>query len=146
MDCGCPHMGVFGYYCLDDKPNCKLRTLQGKEQKVDKTRGAYIAAYRDGFMNGLDAKDKFKYCILGYEIGQLIDIIAKHEEQEMSNRILRRKEALDYCQFEGYKLFIDMLIKDKCIVLEDEPKRLVIDHVDAMPVIIKRNGKVVYEE
>lgn len=64
----------------------------------------------------------------------------------MANRLIRRKEALIFCQTEGYKLFIDMLIRDSCIVWEDEPERLVIDHIDKMPVIIKRNGRIVYEE
>lgn len=64
----------------------------------------------------------------------------------MASRLIRRNEALAFCQTEGYKLFIDILIKDNCIVLENEPERLVIDHVDKRPIIIKRNGRIVYEE
>lgn len=64
----------------------------------------------------------------------------------MANRIIRREEALNYCLENGYKPFIDLLIKDNCIVWEDEPKRLVIDHIDEQPIIIKRNGKIVYQD
>lgn len=64
----------------------------------------------------------------------------------MASRVLRRSEALAYCQTEGYKLFIDMLIKDKYIVWEDTPKVLIINHVDKGPIIVQRNGKVIYTE
>lgn len=124
------------------------RNANIEEAKARKWQIASLENYHKGFHDGMSVNDKLPHTlsIMGHSFEQILKILMKHKENKMANRIIRRKEALDYCQLEGYKLFIDMLIKDNCLVWEDEPKRLVIDHVDKMPVIIKRNGHIVYEE
>lgn len=37
-----------------------------------------LAIYKTGFINGLDIKDNFKYTIMGYEVGEILEIIGKH--------------------------------------------------------------------
>lgn len=37
-----------------------------------------LAIYKAGFINGLDIKDNFKYTIMGYEVGEVLEIIGKH--------------------------------------------------------------------
>lgn len=37
-----------------------------------------LAIYKTGFINGLDIKDNFKYTIMRYEVGEVLEIIGKH--------------------------------------------------------------------
>lgn len=46
----------------------------------------------------------------------------RRENYEMAYRIMRRDEAETYLLANGWKLFVDLCIKEKIIVMEDEPK------------------------
>lgn len=65
-----------------------------------------IEAYKAGFINALDLKEKFKCQIFGYDIDEILNVMAEH----------RKKQTLEI-----------NIIEDK-------------------PVIIKRNGKIVYKD
>ena len=45
----------------------------------------------------------------------------------MANRLMTKSEANAYCLENGYKLFIDMCIKEK-IIVQDDPKVKTIYH------------------
>jgi len=83
-------------------------------------KGADIAAYTKGFCDGLEVKNNFKYSIFGYDLKEVLDILGKYEETKMANKVILRKEAIELIQMEGWKLFIDRLIRDKIVVLENE--------------------------
>lgn len=48
----------------------------------------------------------------------------------MVNRIIYRDYAMDYCHLNGYKLFIDLCIKDNVIIIE-RPKELSTEITEA---------------
>lgn len=46
----------------------------------------------------------------------------------MSNRIMYKTEAEDYCHKNGYKLFLDFCIREKVIVLDDVKTVIHFEH------------------
>lgn len=56
----------------------------------------------------------------------------------MANRLITKSQAEEYCRLNGYKLFIDMCIKDKVIVEKDpETKSLFVteEYIDRFGTI-----------
>ena len=108
-----------------------------------------LNAYKMGFLNGIDTKDNFKTIIFGYEAGKLLDIIGEYEMQHEKKK-MTRKEAIAAFEYHmpdvrNASRTIDFYIEAGMLEIVEE-EVLVCDHVDSRPMIIKRNGKIVYDE
>lgn len=44
----------------------------------------YINGYKDGFVNGLDIKQNFKYQILGYDLHEILKIVCEYYDKQKS--------------------------------------------------------------
>ncbi len=113
-----------------------------------------VEDYHKGFRDGMSANQKHPQTlmIMNYNLNQIIELICKNEEREkMATVLIKRKEAEAKLaklgvprDLGGRYHILDVLEALGLIVIEEEA--IVIDHVDKRPVIIKRNGKVVYTE
>lgn len=84
-----------------------------------------VEDYKKGFRDGASIERGCPQTvyIMGYSFDKIIELIQK-DEMLMANRLMTKSEAEEYCRQNGYKLFIDMCIRDSTII-EDDPKLVV---------------------
>jgi len=113
-----------------------------------------IESYHKGFIDGLSANQSYPQTlrIMDYSLEQVIELIWKNEESKMATVLMKRKEAETKLEFIGVPRdmggryhILDVLEALGMIKLEEETA-LVINVTDKAPVIIKRNGKRIYED
>ena len=86
--------------------------------KADKHEMDFNAAVELLSENG--AVDRNQCAIQLMHLEKLGILKFNYEETKMANKVILRKEAIELIQMEGWKLFIDRLIRDKIVVLENE--------------------------
>jgi hypothetical protein len=125
-----------------------------------------LNAYRKGFINGVTTKDSpHKIMMFGIEIGELLDIVSNHLYGVKMAKNLKyqwcRSDAESDKEFLGW---VYDRLQNKGDSLSDQHMRrldeivntiwgtipncppIIIDVTDSKPVIIKRHGKVIYNE
>lgn len=111
-----------------------------------------VEDYRQGFLDGMSADQKCPQTlmVLGKTFDEIIELILKDEENMATISMTRREaeaklfDARIPRDISGNYQIIDVLQALGLLHIQED--RLIIDHVDKKPVIIKRHGKIVHEE
>ena len=98
----------------------EINKLNEKYNEMKKHSEKYVAAYRDGFIDGTDLKQNYKCSFFGLDIGVALDVLSAHvrknAEKELSTKITEagkfgiREETvikvIDSINIAGYKIVL----------------------------------------
>lgn len=74
----------YGYCCHSFQTDKYIYFPINEEDEFKKDRD-YLNGYKDGFINGTDAKQNHKISIFGMDVGEILDVLEKHVRQKQKS-------------------------------------------------------------
>src|ERR1700761_890015 len=59
---------------------------------------SYIDGYKDGFMNGLDLKEKFKCQIFGYDVKEILGVMGNYYINKLKKKEMAKNLKYQWCE------------------------------------------------